>query len=69
MAALRDEITAKQQQIEDLTDENQKRAVTEEQLKAEYEKLKTEVAEKVKDEIFIFCLFVILTDFKSEVGL
>ncbi|KAK4310116.1 hypothetical protein Pmani_018292 [Petrolisthes manimaculis] len=46
LAALRDEITAKQQQIEDLTDENQKRAVTEEQLKAEYEKLKTEVAEK-----------------------
>lgn len=46
LSALRDEITAKQQQIEELTDENQKRVVTEEQLKAEYEKLKTEVAEK-----------------------
>ncbi|XP_042207509.1 kinesin heavy chain-like isoform X2 [Homarus americanus] len=46
LAALRDEITEKQQQIDELTDENQKRAVTEEQLKAEYEKLKTEVAEK-----------------------
>lgn len=46
LAALRDEITAKQQQIEELSDENQKRTVTEEQLKADYEKLKTEVAEK-----------------------
>lgn len=47
LAALRDEITAKQQQIEELTDENQKRAVTEEQLKCDHEKLKAEVAEKV----------------------
>lgn len=47
LAALRDEITAKQQQIEELTDENQKRAVTEEQLKSDHEKLKAEVAEKV----------------------
>ncbi|KAK8745165.1 hypothetical protein OTU49_000490 [Cherax quadricarinatus] len=46
LATLRDEITEKQQQIDELTDENQKRAVTEEQLKAEYEKLKAEVAEK-----------------------
>lgn len=46
LAALRDEITAKQQQIEELSDENQKRTVTEEQLKADYEKLKAEVAEK-----------------------
>ncbi|XP_071521946.1 kinesin heavy chain-like [Panulirus ornatus] len=46
LAVLRDEITAKQQQIDELTDENQKKAATEEQLKAEYEKLKAEVAEK-----------------------
>ncbi|XP_045116186.1 kinesin heavy chain-like [Portunus trituberculatus] len=46
LAALRDEITAKQQKIEELSDENQKRAVTEEQLKADHEKLKAEVAEK-----------------------
>lgn len=46
LAALRDEITAKQQEIEELSDENQKRAVTEEQLKADHEKLKAEVAEK-----------------------
>lgn len=55
---LRDEITAKQQQIDELTDENQKRAATEEQLKAEYEKLKAEVAEKVcrkvSDFLFLY---------------
>lgn len=48
LAALRDDITEKQQQIDELKDENQKMVVTEEQLKVEYEKLKAEVAEKTQ---------------------
>ncbi|XP_066984247.1 kinesin heavy chain-like isoform X2 [Macrobrachium rosenbergii] len=48
LSALRDEITEKQQNIDELKDENQKRMVTEEQLKAEYEKIKAEVAEKTQ---------------------
>lgn len=47
MTTLRDEILEKQQQIDNLKDENQKLTVTEEQVKAEYEKLKAEVVEKV----------------------
>lgn len=47
LTTLRDEILEKQQQIDNLKDENQKLTVTEEQVKAEYEKLKAEVVEKV----------------------
>lgn len=57
MATLRDEILEKQQQIDNLKDENQKLTVTEEQVKAEYEKLKAEVVEKVScfdDSLLLF---------------
>jgi len=46
LSALRDEITEKQQNIEELKDEAQRAVVAEEQLKAEYEKIKQEAAEK-----------------------
>lgn len=48
LAALRDEITEKQQKIDELKDDNQKMIVTEEQLKVEHEKIKAEVAEKTQ---------------------
>lgn len=48
LTSLRDEILEKQQQIDNLKDENQKLTVTEEQVKAEYEKLKAEVVEKTE---------------------
>lgn len=46
----------KQQEIDNLKDENQKMTVTEEQVKAEYEKLKSEVAEKVRCFYFKYFL-------------
>lgn len=48
LSALRDEITEKQRAIDELKDEAQRAIVSEEQLKAEYEKIKQEAAEKTQ---------------------
>ncbi|XP_066247919.1 kinesin heavy chain isoform X2 [Euwallacea similis] len=46
VASLRDEIAEKQQLINDIKDSNQKLAVAQQQLQTDYEKVKTEEAEK-----------------------